>query len=94
MLRTSQWVQVSELVEGPLLLKLDPSGGKASGELGVDVYESVVVGAGTTDIMLVKLDYTLATEEAERVGVDHVARMASQHSTEQSNGDNQISSFA
>lgn len=78
--------QVSELVEGPLLLKLDPNGGRSGAELGVDVYESVVVGAGTTDIMLVKLGYTLATEEAERVGVDHVARMASQHTSENSNG--------
>uniref|UniRef100_A0A2P2HZ46 COP9 signalosome complex subunit 6 n=1 Tax=Hirondellea gigas TaxID=1518452 RepID=A0A2P2HZ46_9CRUS len=76
--------QVCELVEGPLLLKLEPSGGRA-GELGVSVYESVVVGAGTTDIMLVQLNYTLATEEAERVGVDHVARMASHNTTDQSN---------
>ncbi|KAF2367616.1 Rpn11/EIF3F C-terminal [Trinorchestia longiramus] len=76
--------QVCELVEGPLLLKLDPAGGRA-GELGVSVCESVVVGAGTTDIMLVQLSYTLATEEAERVGVDHVARMASQQSVQQSN---------
>ncbi|KAA0203857.1 hypothetical protein HAZT_HAZT006748 [Hyalella azteca] len=76
--------QVCELVEGPLLLKLDPSGARA-GELGVSVFESVVVGAGTTDLMLVQLTYTLATEEAERVGVDHVARMASQQSGQQSN---------
>lgn len=27
--------------------------------------------------MFVQLDYTLATEEAERIGVDHVARMSS-----------------
>lgn len=76
--------QVCELVEGPLLLKLDPSGGRP-GELGVTVFESVVVGAGTTDLMLVRLNYTLATEEAERVGVDHVARMAAHHTAEQSN---------
>ena len=37
-------------------------------------------------MMLVRLGYTLATEEAERVGVDHVARVAAHHTTHNSNG--------
>ena len=76
--------KVCELVEGPLLLKLDPKHSRP-GELGVSIFESVVVG--TTDMQLVKLPYTLATEEAERVGVDHVARMAAHQTTERSHGE-------
>lgn len=35
-------------------------------------------------MLFVKLAYTLATEEAERIGVDHVARMSSADSGESS----------
>lgn len=38
---------------------------------------------GTPTMLLVELQYTLATEEAERIGVDHVARMSS-HDTQES----------
>ena len=37
-------------------------------------------------MLFVELQYTLATEEAERIGVDHVARMASSETTESSTG--------
>ena len=36
----------------------------------IDVAEGIAI------TRLVKLNYTLATEEAERVGVDHVAKMS------------------
>lgn len=32
---------------------------------------------GEATMLFVPINYTLATEEAERIGVDHVARMAS-----------------
>lgn len=32
---------------------------------------------GEATMLFVPISYTLATEEAERIGVDHVARMAS-----------------
>lgn len=37
-------------------------------------------------MLFVELHYTLATEEAERIGVDHVARMSSNDSGESSLG--------
>ena len=41
------------------------------------MYESVIdIEAGNTVTHLVSVAYTLATEEAERIGVDHVARVS------------------
>lgn len=39
------------------------------------IYESIIdIVQGETTILFVDLSYTLATEEAERIGVDHVVR--------------------
>lgn len=40
--------------------------------------------SGEATMLFVPLTYTLATEEAERIGVDHVARMTSTDSGESS----------
>ena len=37
-------------------------------------------------MLFVPLDYTLSTEEAERIGVDHVARMCANDQGESSSG--------
>lgn len=37
-------------------------------------------------MLFVELQYTLATEEAERIGVDHVARMSTSDAGEGSSG--------
>jgi COP9 signalosome complex subunit 6 len=37
-------------------------------------------------MLFVELNYTLATEEAERIGVDHVARMSTSETSEDSTG--------
>jgi len=45
--------------------------------LPVKLYESVIdVVHGEATMLFVNLIYTLATEEAERIGVDHVVRMS------------------
>lgn len=42
------------------------------------MYESVIdVVNGRATMLLAPLTYTLAAEEAERIGVDHVARVSS-----------------
>lgn len=39
------------------------------------IYESVIdIVQGDATMLFVNLSYTLATEEAERIGVDHVVR--------------------
>ena len=69
-LMSSFYAQLSSLNESPLLLRLDPFG--VSNELPVHVYETIVdLG---TKIDLIEISYTLITEEAERIGIDHVAR--------------------
>lgn len=53
------------------------TGNKAFEQLPIQLYESVIdIVAGEATMLFVPLTYTLATEEAERIGVDHVARMA------------------
>lgn len=44
-------------------------------QLPVKIYESIIdIVQGETTMLFVDLQYTLATEEAERIGVDHVVR--------------------
>lgn len=51
------------------------------------MYESVIdLVNGQATLLFVPLTYTLATEEAERIGVDHVARMCSNEQGENSLG--------
>lgn len=53
------------------------TGNKQIEQLPIQLYESVIdIVAGEATMLFVPLTYTLATEEAERIGVDHVARMA------------------
>ncbi|KAF8568938.1 hypothetical protein P879_05140 [Paragonimus westermani] len=65
--------QMQELNESLLVLKLDPL--QSCGEqLPVRVYESVVDNDGKVHFR--QVPYTLATDEAERIGVDYVARIS------------------
>ena len=69
-LMSSFYSQLSSLNESPLLLRLDPFG--VTNELPIHVYETIVdLG---TKIDFIEISYTLITEEAERIGIDHVAR--------------------
>ncbi|EFX74250.1 hypothetical protein DAPPUDRAFT_307349 [Daphnia pulex] len=75
--------QICEINESPVILKLNPFTRNA--DLPVTMYESVIdLVNGEATMLFVELTYTLATEEAERIGVDHVARMASGDSAESS----------
>ncbi|KAK2579662.1 hypothetical protein KPH14_011585 [Odynerus spinipes] len=76
--------QICEINESPVLLKLDPRP-KNTDQLSVSMYESVIdLVNGEATMLFVPLTYTLATEEAERIGVDHVARMCSNEQGESS----------
>ncbi|CAH0392328.1 unnamed protein product [Bemisia tabaci] len=75
--------QICEINESPVFLKMNPLVRRS--DLPVTMYESVVdLIEGEATVLFVKLTYTLATEEAERIGVDHVARMSSNDSGESS----------
>ncbi|XP_058807280.1 COP9 signalosome complex subunit 6 [Phymastichus coffea] len=76
--------QICEINESPVMLKLDPRP-KSTDQLPVSIYESVIdLVNGEATMLFVPLTYTLATEEAERIGVDHVARMCSNDQGESS----------
>lgn len=67
--------QICEIYESPILIKLNPNS-KIS-ELPLSAFESVIdVVGGKAMPLFVELKYTLATEEAERIGVDHIAHMS------------------
>jgi len=68
--------QICQLNESPIMLMMDTSN-KHVEQLPIQLFESVIdIVAGEATMMFIPLTYTLATEEAERIGVDHVARMA------------------
>ncbi len=68
--------QICTINESPVLLKLDPFGKHT--DLPVSVYESVIdIINGDVTMLFIELEYTLATEEAERIGVDHIAKHSS-----------------
>lgn len=67
--------QICSINESPILLKMNPLARHQ--DLPVSVFESVIdLVNGEATMLFVELQYTLATEEAERIGVDHVARMS------------------
>ncbi|VVC36671.1 COP9 signalosome subunit 6,JAB1/MPN/MOV34 metalloenzyme domain,Rpn11/EIF3F, C-terminal [Cinara cedri] len=75
--------QITNIAESPIFLKMDPHGGHT--DLPVKVYESIIdIMNGETKTLFVELSYTLSTEDAERIGVDHVARMSSNDAQENS----------
>lgn len=75
--------QICEINESPVFLKLNPQARHA--DLPVSMYESVIdLVLGQATMLFVELTYTLATEEAERIGLDHVARMTSNDTGESS----------
>jgi len=67
--------QICDINESPVFLKLNPA--TKHTDLPITVYESVIdVVEGKATMLFVELPFSLATEEAERIGVDHVARVS------------------
>jgi COP9 signalosome complex subunit 6 len=65
--------QVCPDSENGLLLKLSPI--SRTDQLPLSIYESLIeIVEGRATVLFTPVSYTLATEEAERIGVDHVAR--------------------
>lgn len=72
--------QICSINESPLMLKLDPFGKHT--DLPVSIYESVIDFVDDQPcILFIELEYSLATDEAERIGVDHIAKHSSDSST-------------
>lgn len=66
--------QFNHIVDNPIFLKLDPNA-SASAQ-NVRIYESVIdLEDGKAVTRLLPLNYSLITEEAERIGIDHVAQV-------------------
>lgn len=67
--------QICEIHESPLFLLMNP--GARHADLPLTLYESIIdLVKGEARMLFVKLAFTLATEEAERIGLDHVARIS------------------
>eukprot|EP00794_Sanderia_malayensis_P010995 gene10995-12158_t len=73
--------QMCQINESSLFLKLNTI--LKTSELPISIFESVIDLVDNEPRMLfVDVPYTLATEEAERIGVDHVAKVSSAGNTD------------
>ncbi|XP_037948549.1 COP9 signalosome complex subunit 6-like [Teleopsis dalmanni] len=76
--------QIANINECPIMLQLNPLS-RSVEQLPLKLYETVIdLINGEATMLFVPLTYTLATEEAERIGVDHVARMSTNETGEKS----------
>ncbi|XP_064614826.1 COP9 signalosome complex subunit 6-like [Liolophura sinensis] len=76
--------QICQINESPIVLKLN-SQAKHAETLPVSLYETVIdLVNGEATMLFVELQYTLATEEVERIGIDHVARVSTSDTGESS----------
>ena len=72
--------QITEIHESPLFLQMNPLARHT--DLPVAMYESLLdLVGGEARMLFVKLNYTLETGEAERIGLDHVARYVCMYAT-------------
>eukprot|EP00882_Tetradesmus_deserticola_P007977 GHRQ01008401.1.p1 GENE.GHRQ01008401.1~~GHRQ01008401.1.p1 ORF type:complete len:320 (+),score=177.84 GHRQ01008401.1:360-1319(+) len=68
--------KISEYNESPLLLLLDPAINHSRKDLPLVVYETELhVVAGAPQTIFVKANYSMETSDAERIGVDQVAKI-------------------
>jgi len=80
--------QILDVHESPLFIQMNP-GAKALQDIPISMYESsmdLVEGEMGQEARLafIKLEYDLATEDSERIGLDHVARISSTTESTQS----------
>lgn len=76
--------QICQINECPIMLQLNPQSRNVD-QLPIGLYESIIdIVQGEATMLFVSLTYTLATEEAERIGVDHVVRMSANNVGEKS----------
>jgi len=70
--------QIYAINASPIFLQLNPSATTSASELPVSLYESGIdISRGFASMGFLPLRYSLATEEAERIGLDHVAHSGS-----------------
>ncbi|KAI7842094.1 hypothetical protein COHA_004289 [Chlorella ohadii] len=80
--------KLMEINESPVFLRLDPSKDAAQKDLPVYLYESELhVLEGVPSFIFVQAKYTIETSEAERIGVDQVAKILP---TGSASGSNQL----
>jgi len=74
--------QISEFNENPLYLQLNTQITTAMRELPINIYESELRMVNDSPTQLfVKVPYKIETGEAERISVDHIARITTQGSS-------------
>ncbi|GIL82484.1 hypothetical protein Vretimale_11872 [Volvox reticuliferus] len=70
--------KISEVVEGPVFLLLDPTVDHSRKDLPVTLYETELhlsPDSGAPGLVFVRAPYAIETSDAERIGVDQVARI-------------------
>ncbi|MFH4974228.1 hypothetical protein AB6A40_000937 [Gnathostoma spinigerum] len=75
--------QFCHLHESPIMLKLDPTV-KVLDKLPLSVFESIVDAIDESSIQWHVISWSIASEQAERIGIDHVARVSTSSSSTRS----------
>lgn len=77
--------QICEINESPIFMKLNPS--SKHSRLPISIFESVIdLVNGQATLLFSPVTFSLATEEAERIGLDHMARLSSNSSKSNGSG--------
>ncbi|EDV25783.1 uncharacterized protein TRIADDRAFT_24388 [Trichoplax adhaerens] len=86
--------QFCQIYDSPLLLKLNPNCNYAT-NLPVAIFETVVDAVDNqAKILFLEIPYTLATEDSERIGVDHIAKTSYSETTSTSSAaDNLLAQY-
>jgi len=75
--------------ESPVFLQLNPA--SRTSDLPISLFESVIdIVKGDAKVLFVDIPYTLASEEAERIGVDHVARVSAADTADSSTAEHLV----
>jgi COP9 signalosome complex subunit 6 len=81
--------QILEVHESPLFIQMNPAA-KSLNDLPISMYESSIdivngeMGRQETRMVFMKIKYDLTTEDSERIGLDHVAKISTANETSQS----------
>uniref|UniRef100_A0A9J2PAY9 COP9 signalosome complex subunit 6 n=1 Tax=Ascaris lumbricoides TaxID=6252 RepID=A0A9J2PAY9_ASCLU len=82
--------QFCRLHDSPIMIKLDPAAANTD-KLPLTVFESLVDASDESSMQWHQIPWCLASEEAERIGIEHVAQMSTYASSSKSQLSKQIS---
>lgn len=81
--------QIIKIRETPVMVKLDPQSSN-SDKLPIAVFESLVNPSDETSMQWQRIPWALASEQAERIGIDHIAKISTTTKNSKSQTSSQV----